>query len=561
MPEILALLAAAVAAVLVFNRLGLGSVLGYLVAGALIGPAGFSLIHDPDNMRHIGEFGVVFLLFLIGVEINPKRLWVMRRMVLGLGGSQVVLTGLILTVVIQFTLPTTWPQSFIIGFGLALSSTAFGLQILADEKQLMAGWGRSSFAILLFQDLAVVPLIILIPILGAGGTNFSESMGLAVLESAAIFAAVLVGGRYAVNPLLTAIARSRSADAFVAAALLLVLGFAWALDQIGLSMAMGAFIAGVLLAESEYRHQVEADILPFRGLFLGLFFMSVGMTLDPSALSASWQIVLAGTAILLTVKTLLIIALTRLAGQSLAGAMKTGFLLSQAGEFGFVLFSLASDQGLLEQDLVNPLLSIIVLSMAATPIMVLIGRKLADQQADEGGLVPENEETEQTHPVLIAGFGRVGKTVASLLQTCNIPCIAIELDTEEVREGRRQGYEVFFGDAGRPDVLRAVGARHARLMVVTLDDPVRAERLVRTMIRLYPDVPIHARAHGWDAADRFEALGIAHSVPDMVESSLRLAAATLEAAGVNEDDRRAIFRELSDENFAKMRAREELSDQ
>lgn len=554
MIEILSLLAAAVAAVLLFNRLGLGSVLGYMAAGIVVGPAGFSLVNDPENMRHIGEFGVVFLLFLIGIEIKPQRLWVMRRLVFGLGGAQVIITGLVLAGVVHFTVDVTFAQSFIVGFGLALSSTAFGLQILADGNQLTTRSGRSSFAMLLFQDLAVVPLMVLVPILAVGGMTLSESMGLAVLESGAIFAAVLVVGRYAINPLLHAIARSRNADAFVAAALLLVLGFAWAMEQIGLSMAMGAFIAGVLLAESEYRHQVEADVLPFRGLLLGLFFMSVGMTLDPAAVVTDWQLILGGTVAMLMVKTALIVGLARLSKLSFADALRSGFLLSQAGEFGFVLFSLAGDQGLLQEDLINPLLSIIVLSMTATPVMVRLGNAIADRSGNAEADMVANEETEDTRPVLIAGFGRVGKTMASLLGAANIPCIAIDMDTDGVTRGRSEGYQVFFGDASRPDVLRTVGAKYARLMVVTLDNPGVAERLIRTMGRLYPDVPVHARTHDWDIADRFESLGVAHSIPDTVESSLRLGATILEAAGVSEDDRRTLFEDLRAEKYAKMRA-------
>jgi len=554
MVEILSLLAAAVAAVLLFNRLGLGSVLGYLAAGIVIGPAGFSLVDDPENMRHIGEFGVVFLLFLIGIEIKPKRLWVMRRLVFGFGGAQVMITGLVLAGIVHFTVDVTFAQSFVVGFGLALSSTAFGLQILADENQLTTRWGRSSFAMLLFQDLAVVPLMVLVPILAVGSMNLSESMGLAVLESGAIFVAVLVVGRYAVNPMLRAIARSRNADAFVAAALLLVLGFAWAMEQIGLSMALGAFIAGVLLAESEYRHQIEADMLPFRGLLLGLFFMSVGMTLDPTTLAANWKIILGGTVTMLVVKAALIVGLARLSKLSFADALRSGFLLSQAGEFGFVLFSLAGDQGLLPDDMIDPLLSMIVLSMAATPFMARLGNATADRSGTAQIDMIVNDELEEVRPVLIAGFGRVGKTVASLLKAANIPCIAIDMDADGVTKGRSDGYQVFFGDASRPDVLRTVGAMHARLMVVTLDNPGVAERLIRTMSRLYPDVPVHARAHDWDVADRFESLGVARSIPDTVESSLRLGATILEAAGVGEDDRRALFEDLSAENYAKMRA-------
>ncbi|MDH3335233.1 MAG: monovalent cation:proton antiporter-2 (CPA2) family protein, partial [Rhodospirillaceae bacterium] len=426
MVEILSLLVAAVTAVLLFNRLGLGSVLGYLAAGAVVGPAGLSLVQDPDNMRHIGELGVVFLLFLIGIEIKPKRLWVMRRMVFGFGGAQVVITGIILAGASHFILATDYAQSFIIGFGLALSSTAFGLQILSDENQMSSRWGRSSFAMLLFQDLAVVPLMVVISILAADSISSSESMGLAVLESTFIFAAVLVVGRYAINPILHAIARSKNSDAFVAVALLLVLGFAWAMEQIGLSMAMGAFIAGVMLSESEYRHQVEADVLPFRGLLLGLFFMSVGMTLDPVVLAANWQIIIAGTMGMMALKVALITGMARIAKLSLGDSMRVGFLLSQAGEFGFVLFSLAGNHNILQADLVSTLLSIIVISMVATPLMVRASNYIAANLSDEVSETMVDDGIEDLRPVLIAGFGRVGRTVAILLKAANVPCIAID---------------------------------------------------------------------------------------------------------------------------------------
>ena len=554
MVEILSLLAAAVTAVLLFNRLGLGSVLGYLAAGAVVGPAGLALVQDPDNMRHIGELGVVFLLFLIGIEIKPKRLWVMRRMVFGFGGAQVIITGIILAGASHFIIGTDYAQSFIIGFGLALSSTAFGLQILSDENQMSSRWGRSSFAILLFQDLAVVPLMVVISILGAETIDPNELMGLAVLESVFIFLAVLIVGRYAINPILHAIARSKNSDAFVAAALLLVLGFAWAMEQIGLSMAMGAFIAGVMLSESEYRHQVEADVLPFRGLLLGLFFMSVGMTLDPITLAANWQIIIAGTMGMMALKIALIAGMARIAKLSFGDSMRAGFLLSQAGEFGFVLFSLAGNHYILQAELVSTLLSIIVISMAMTPLMVRVGSYIAMRIPDEASEIMVDNGIDDLRPVLIAGFGRVGRTVAILLKAANIPCIAIDLNADNVTKGRNDGFQVFFGNASRPDVLRAAGARNARLMVITLDNPNVVEMLVKTMNRLHPNVPIHARAHDWNIVDRFEAMGIAHSIPDTVESSLRLGAAALEASGVSEEDRCALFDELSAENYAKLRS-------
>lgn len=554
MVEILSLLGAAVVAVLVFTRLGLGSVLGYLAAGLVIGPSGFALVDDPDNMRHIGEIGVVFLLFLIGIEIKPQRLWVMRRLVFGLGGSQVMLTGVVLAAVAGYFLSVPLSTALVIGFGLALSSTAFGIQILADRNQMTSHWGRSGFATLLFQDLAVVPLMVLVPLLVAGTMDVSESMAFAILESAAIFITVLMIGKVALNPLLHAIARLRSSDAFVATALLLVLGFAYVMEQIGLSMAMGAFIAGVLLADSEYRHQVEADVQPFRGLFLGLFFMSVGMALDPASVRDNWQLVLGGTVAVLAIKTILIIGLARAWRMPLSASIRVGFLLCQSGEFGFVLFALADDGGLFPDGLMAPLLSIIVMTMAVTPLMVWAGDRLGARFSVAPVIDTDLPEVVAERPVLIAGFGRVGETVAGMLFAAGVPCVCIDADADSVARGRRRGFTVFFGDASRPDVLRAVGAAHARLMVITLDDPKAAERLVQTVRRLYPEVPVHVRARDWDVADRLSAMGAAHAIPETVEASLRLGAAALDAAGIPKEDRRALFEDLKAENFAKMRA-------
>lgn len=554
MVEILALLGAAVVAVLLFTRLGLGSVLGYLAAGALVGPAGVALVSDAEALRHIGEFGVVFLLFLIGIEIKPQRLWVMRRLVFGLGGLQVGLTGLALAAAFYYGAGLMVGTALIAGLGLALSSTAFGVQILAEKNQLTSHWGRSSFAILLFQDLAVVPLMMLVPLLAGDSMALSASMGLAVLESGAIFAAVLVGGRLALGPILHAIARSRNSDAFVAVALLLVLGFAFVMERVGLSMAMGAFIAGVLLADSEYRHQVEADVQPFRGLLLGLFFMSVGMSLDPAALMDNWVVVVGGTLALLAFKGAVIAALTRLWKLPLGGALRSGLLLGQAGEFGFVLFSLADDHELLPTGMLETLIAVVILSMAATPFMVRLSEGLCDRLSQNATPLAEIPHAESEKPVLIAGFGRVGKTVASMLRRAGISCIAIDMDADTVRHGRQKGYDVVYGNASRPEVLRAVGAQHARLMLVTIDNPHAAEGLLRAVHRQYPDIPIHMRARDWVAADRLTALGADQAVPETVEASLFLGDAALQAAGLDDDERRALFEDLRAENYAKLRS-------
>ncbi len=554
MVEILSLLAAAVLAVLISTRLGLGSVLGYLAAGALIGPFGLGLISDAENMRHIGEFGVVFLLFMIGIEMKPQRLLIMRKLVFGLGGLQVLLSGVVLAALAHWTMGLAYQTALVVGFGMALSSTAFGMQLLADRNELTSHYGRNSFAILLFQDLAVVPLMVLLPLLALGEITVTASMGLAVLQAIAIIAGVLLVGRLAIGPVMHAIAKIGNNDTFVALALLLVLGFAWGMEYVGLSLAMGAFIAGVLLADSEYRHQVEADMLPFRGLLLGLFFMSVGMSLNPAPIVDNVALVLGATLLLLAVKAMIVIGLSSLWGMPPDVGIRSGFLLSQAGEFGFVLFTLAAAHGILPAALLGPLIAVIVLSMAMTPTMVWLGNRLASRF---NTIIPgavHIDVAASDRPVLIAGFGRVGETVANMLDAAEVPYVAIDADADRVKEARRQGYHVVFGVASRPEILRTVGAEHARLMVVTLDDPKAAEVMVRAARRLYPHVPVHVRARDWEIADTLTEIGAEHAMPEVVEASLRLGAAALEASGVDEDRRRALFEDLSAENFAKMRS-------
>ena len=378
-------------------------------------------------------------------------------------------------------------------------------------------------------------------------------MGLAVLQSVAIIAGVLLVGRYAIGPVMHAIARIGNSDTFVALALLTVLGFAWIMSEAGLSPAMGAFMAGVLMAESEYRHQVEADLLPFRGLLLGLFFMSVGMSLDPLPVIDNAGLVITATLGLIAAKLLLLIGLSLIWRVPVAVAVRSAFLLAQAGEFGFVLFSLAAGQGLLPADVLDTLIAVIVLSMATTPGMMWLGGKLAESIQQQEPAPFHGDIAAEDRPVLIAGFGRVGETVANMLNAVGVPYIAIDADADCVARARRRGYRVYFGSAARPEVLRSVGTAQARLIVITLDDPHAAESTVRAARRLCPHVPIHVRAHDWDIADNLKAMGVDHAMPEVVEASLRLGAAALEAAGVDEEKRRALFEYLSAENFAKMR--------
>lgn len=555
MLDILALLAAAVIAVVVSTRLGMGSVLGYIAAGIAIGPYASGIVSDAENLRHIGEFGVVFLLFMIGLELKPKRLWIMRHLVFGLGGAQMLVCGVLFTVLAHFIFHHAWPAAIAIGFGFALSSTAFGMQLLSEAGEVNSQHGRSSFAILLFQDLAVVPMMIVLPLLVTGTATAPVDMTANVLQGAAIVVAALIAGHYAIGPVLHAVARIGNVDTFVAFALLMVLGYSWAMQEAGLSLAMGAFMAGMLLAESEYRHQIEADILPFRGLLLGLFFMSVGMSLDLSVIVHSAGQIALGMFGLLAAKTILIIGVALAWRLPLRPAVRSGFLLSQSGEFGFVIFSLTDQLGIIDDTTRDVLVAVTVLSMVATPFMQRIGNRLAARLGDGQGDVPTPVEQPE-RPVIIAGFGRVGETVAKMLRLADVPYVAIDADADTVARARRRGFKVYFGNAARQEVLRSVGAGQAKLLVVTLDNPALAETLVHSTRRLYPNLPIHIRVHDWNAADAFKSVGVAHAMPETVESSLRLGASALEAVGIDAEKRKEVFEELSADNFAGMRDRD-----
>jgi monovalent cation:proton antiporter-2 (CPA2) family protein len=548
--EVLTLLAAAIVAATLFSRLGFGAILGYLVAGAVIGPWGLGLIHDPGEIAHIGEFGVVFLLFLIGIELKPSRLWVMRRLVFGLGGAQVLVSGIALSALASLGLGLDSGPALVAGFGLALSSTAFGVQLLADRNQLSTQWGRAGFSILLFQDLAVVPLLAMVPLLADTASGLPVDLGLAIAETLGILVAVILGGRILINPVLKLIASTRGAEVFTGMALLLVLGFGWLMEHAGLSMAMGAFLAGVLLADSEYRHQVEVDIQPFRGLLLGLFFMAVGMGIDLGGLVANWSLILGALVVLLVVKAGLIIGLARLSGLDAAGSLQTGLLLAQAGEFGFVLFAYAGEQGVLSPAVSEPLVSVIALGMAITPLLALLGDRLAPRlkrsavaEGLEGGDPPEER------PVLIAGFGRVGETVARMLQSLGIPCRAIDLDSENVDRGRKAGTRVYYGDASRPEILRAVGAAKACLLVITLDSPRAAERTLWTVRQHFPNLPVHARARDLAMSEHLRNQGAAHAVPETLEASLRLGAEAAKAAKADPAAVADLVRELRGDHY------------
>ncbi len=529
---IMVLLAAAVVTVPLFNRLGLGSVLGYLVAGVLLGPAVLGVIEQVDEIRHLAEFGVIFLLFIIGIEMKPARLWVMRRLVFGLGLGQLLITGSVLTgLALMMSLP---PRSaIVVGFSLALSSTAFGLQILAEKGSMTSPAGRTAFSVLLLQDLAVVPLLALVSLLEEG-MPLGLSLGGSILEAILIITGMLLAGRYLLNPLLALIAASRNSEVFISAAVLLVLGMASLMELAGLSMALGAFLAGMMLAESHYRHQIEADIQPFRGILLGLFFMSVGMGIDFGLLLDSSLLIIALVFGLLSIKAFLLWGLCRLMKIGQGDALRVSLLLSQSGEFAFVLFGVASLSGLLAAPHFQLLTLVVALSMAATPLVVALGDRLArrmDRPSTPKADIARQLKDAPPH-VLLAGFGRVGRRLAALMNEAQIPFVALDMDHERVAEGRALGYPVFYGNASRLDVLKAAGAAQARLLVVALDNVANADSLVAIAHEHFPRLPIHVRARDRQHCNTLRKYGASSTVSETLESSLRLGEQVLTDSGI-----------------------------
>jgi monovalent cation:proton antiporter-2 (CPA2) family protein len=547
--DILVLLAAAVIAVPVFQRLGLGAVLGYLAAGTLVGPWGLGFIDQIEEIRHIAEFGVIFLLFIIGIELKPARLWAMRRMVFGLGTAQVMVTGLAIAgLALLFDQPPK--TAVIIGFGLALSSTAFGLQILTERGELGTGHGQTAFSVLLLQDLAVVPLLTLVSLLAAESTLL-EGLEFALLEAVLVIAFVILVGRFFLSPILRLVATSRAAEVFTAAAVFAVLGTAWLMEEVGLSLALGAFLAGLMMANSHYRHQVIADILPFRGILLGLFFMAVGMSIDFGLLGRQ-GVLIAGLVLgLLLIKPVILWTLCRLMGVGTPDATRVALLLSQSGEFGFVLFGLAAISGVLPAELFQILTLVVALTMVSTPFMANLGEYLnrrLSKTADRHDVSTNHIDAGQPH-VIIAGFGRVGQRVARILQAGNVPYLAIESNADRVLEGRRDGFQVFYGDASQVDVLKAAGAGQAGVLVCTLDQAVPALRLVNILRQQYPGIAIYTRGHDRQHCDQLLKAGATIAISETLEVSLQISEEVLNTMGVFEDDATALIESFRREYY------------
>ena len=532
MKEALIFLAAAVICVPLAARMGLGAVLGYLIAGAAIGPWGLGLVGDVAATQNLAELGVVLMLFAIGLELDPRRLSDMRREAFVGGTIQMLACGAVLFAV-MWALRLPWQAALVAGLALALSSTAIAIQAMTERNELRTPTGRSAFGILLFQDIAAIPLIAIVPLLGDGaGPDHASPVWMKVLLGAAAIAGVVVIGRYLTRPALRWLAATNLRELFTAFALLLVIGIAELVSLAGLSMALGAFLAGVLLADSEFRHALESDIEPFKGLLLGLFFISVGMTIDFGLLGSRPGMVLLLLAGFLVAKTVALWLVARVLGVNARQRWLFAFLLAQGGEFGFVVFAAARTSGVVSREWEALLTIAVALSMAATPLMlVAYDRLICSQARRERGRSRDPDEIDTSGPVIIAGFGRFGQIVGRLLLANDIQPVVLDHDADQVETLRKFEYKVFYGDATRLDLLQAAGAANARLLVNAIDGVEDSIALVDRVREHFPDLPIVSRARNVSHYLELRLRGVTVIERETFESALRAGRAALEILG------------------------------
>lgn len=543
------LLTAAIVAVPLFRALGLGAVPGLLMAGILVGPTGLGLIDNVSEIGHFAEFGVVLLLFVIAIELKPSRLWLMRRLVFGLGSLQVLITGLLFTAVVYYLLDISLRSAILVGPALALSSTAFVLQLLNEQKMLATEYGRTSIAVLLLQDLAVVPLLALVSLLAFPELSVGEDIVFAFLEAVVILALVILGGRYFFHPVLHWVARSEVPEIFTASAVLLVLGTAAVTEYVGLSMAMGAFIAGLLIAESAYRHQVMAEIQPFRGLLLGLFFMSMGMSLNLDYFLAHPVVSVSLVAVLMLSKAAVMWGLAGVFGLEKKTGLAVALILAQSGEFALVLFALARQTNLLDEALFQQLLVTVLLSMLATSPIARLARRFARWQ-DRGTVVVEEEMP--SAPIVILGFGRVGRRIGQILEIAKLPYVAVDHNPSLVAAERERGRPVIFGDTQKPEILKLAAADEARLVIVTLDDFEATEQAVSILQQLYPGIVILARGGDLEQCRILRQLGVKVTVSENLSASLELARSALDSLGQKSRNSEAILGQFRRQYYAQI---------
>ncbi|MFN0264113.1 cation:proton antiporter [Tepidamorphus sp. 3E244] len=528
-----------------FQRARLGLAIGFLLAGIIVGPYGlgrladaypfldYATFADPEEVTGIAELGIVFLLFMLGLETSFDKLWTLRKYVLGAGSLQVVVSALLIGGVAAL-FANSADVSVVVGLAFALSSTAIVMQLLYESHRVATPVGRMALAILLMQDLMVIPILFVVGLLGAGITG---NPGIALLEAlglaAVTVAVIMVAGRYALRPLLRMTAQTGSRDLFVAFVLLIMGAIALLTSAAGLSLALGAFLAGLLLSESEYRHQIEVDIEPFRGLLLGLFFMTVGMGIDPLAVVDNIFWLLASAAGLIVLKAAVLFAIFTVFRVERPTAVETALLLGQAGEFVFVVLQLGRSGGVVDAGTAQFFILVASLSMLVTPLLARFASRAGAWVRSEPK-VPDDMRADHADlegHVIIGGFGRVGRIVARILEMENVPYVALDRDSGAVQVGRREGHNLYFGDASRSDILKRVSCENARAFIVTLDEPKAAERMVANARRLAPGAMVFARAKDIEHARRLDAIGVDWVVPEAVEGSLRLADKLMEGLG------------------------------
>ncbi len=537
--QIAIFLAAAIIAVPLSRRLGLGAVLGYLAAGMLIGPWGLRLIDDVEAILHISEFGVILMLFIVGLELQPSRLWVLRRQVFGLGAAQVLVTGLVLGGVVVAH-GWKWQAALVAGLGLAMSSTAFVLQTLAEKKQLTMRHGRESFAILLFQDLAVIPLLAALPFLAASmgvATNSAHGNGwLDAAKALAVIAALVFSSRFLLRPLFRIVSTFGGREIFTATALFLVVGVTLLMEMVGLTASLGAFLAGMLLADSEYRHELEADIEPFKGLLMGLFFIAVGMSANLGLLATKPLVIIGIVGGMMLIKFAVLYAIGRIVRTEPASARKLGLALAQGGEFAFVLFGVAAGLRIFPQASADLLVVAVTVSMLLAPMLFVLEEKVFAPRFDKAPPRAFDTIDKKEGHVVVAGYGRVGQIVSRVLALKNVPFVALEKDAGHVDSVRKFGGQLYFGDAARLELLHSAHAGAARLFVLAIDDPEDSVKCAELVRHHFPHVPIIARARNRTHAHRLIDLGITRFYRETWHTSLEMAHQSLLQLGFAPSD-------------------------
>lgn len=533
-----ALLAAAVVTVPLFRRFGLGSVLGYLAAGMVIGPFGLALFREPEAILHVAEFGVVIFLFIIGLEMRPTRLWSLRRDIFGLGAAQVAACGALLTLV-GLAAGLSLAVAFVAAMGFVLSSTAVIMQMLDERGEISTAKGQRGVSILLLEDLSIVPLLAIVAIIGSslGGGGESTPIWQTVMLALGAVLAVFVAGRYVINPVFRILARYGGREVMTAGALLVVVGAAWLMAEGGLSMAMGAFLAGVLLSESTFRHQLEADVEPFRAILLGLFFLSVGMWLDLAVVAADWRLVIGGVIAFMAVKAIAIYGVARLFKATEREAVERAALFAQGGEFAFVLYGAALTAGVLDARIGAAMTAIVILSMMLTPVAsILLSRLMPKETLSAYGAEDVDTAEGLRERVLIIGFGRFAQVVSQPLLARDVDVSIIDNDVEMIQAAARFGFKVYFGDGGRLDVLHASGAGEAEIILVCVDRPETADRIVELVKSEFPLTKLFVRAYDRGHSMRLIQAGVEYQVRETFESALAFAEHVLANLGLDGEE-------------------------